>query len=91
MKTIYGIAAWAILVSGTGARAEESQNDNAARQEKRICKSEKMTGSLTRVRRTCLTQREWDRLAEGTRKGIDNLERDSNRALAIPSPLQNGR
>ncbi|HEY6816482.1 MAG TPA: hypothetical protein VI168_13155 [Croceibacterium sp.] len=50
---------------------------------KRICKTEKMTGSLTRVRRTCLTQSQWDRLAEGTRDGVDDIQRDANQSQAI--------
>lgn len=91
MKRRTGMIAAALLMAPAGAFAEEPQTDQTATQEKKICKSEKMTGSLTRVRRICLTQREWSRLAEGTRKEIDNLERDHNRALAVPSPLINGR
>ena len=42
-----------------------------------------LTGSLTRVRRTCLTQREWDRLAEVTRRGVEGLERDANQSEGL--------
>ncbi len=69
------IVAAAILLTATGALAEETTGETAAKQEKKICKTEKMTGSLTRVRRTCLTQAQWDRLAELTRKGVDDLDR----------------
>ncbi|HEY6816481.1 MAG TPA: hypothetical protein VI168_13150 [Croceibacterium sp.] len=63
----------------------------AAEQERRICKTEKITGSRTRVRRTCMTQREWSRLAEGSNDLVEDLERDMARAMAVPSPAINGR
>ena len=70
----------ALLVSGTAAMAAESDTDGSqdAQKEKRICKSEKITGSLTRVRRVCYTQREWDRLAEIARRDVDLITRDAN-------------
>lgn len=74
-------AAAALLMTATGALAEEPQNDRAAKQEKRICKNEKMTGSLTRVRRICLTRSEWSRLAEGAQKGVDAITRDANQGF----------
>jgi hypothetical protein len=75
MMNKLSIVAAAILLTGTGAFAEEPAGETSAKQEKKICKTEKMTGSLTRVRRTCLTQSQWDRLAEGTRKNVDDLGR----------------
>ncbi|MBN9507189.1 MAG: hypothetical protein J0I69_14325 [Altererythrobacter sp.] len=77
MKTL-AIAIAAIAMTATGAAAAEPKADNEAKQEKKICKSEKMTGSLTRVRRTCLTQSEWDQLAENTRRNLDRIDADGN-------------
>ena len=37
-----------------------------------------MTGSLTRVRRVCLTESEWRRLSEVTRKGVDDVVRSAS-------------
>ena len=70
----------ALLTSGTVAVAAAPDTDGSqdAQKEKRICKSEKITGSLTRVRRSCYTQREWDRLAEIARRDVDLITRDAN-------------
>lgn len=78
MKTV-GFMAASALAFATGAIAQ-APTDDAAKQEKKICKSARVTGSLTRVQRTCLTQSEWDRLAEGTRKNIDDIARDGNQS-----------
>jgi len=77
---IFCIAASAVLMTATGAlaAAPAEQSEQPAR-EKKICKSEKITGSLTRVRRTCMTQAEWDRLAEGSREGVEDIIRDAGR------------
>ena len=74
----------ALLTSGTVAVAAAPDTDGSqdAQKEKRICKSEKITGSLTRVRRTCYTQREWDRLAEIARRENDLITRDANQKYA---------
>lgn len=85
MKKTAILVSAVLLATGTAAVAAESDSDRSedAQQEKRICKTEKITGSLTRVRRTCLTQREWDRLAEITRRGVNELERDANQAESL--------
>ena len=74
----------ALLASGTAATAAapDPNGSQDARKEKRICKTEKITGSLTRVRRTCYTQREWDRLAEIARRENDLITRDANQKYA---------
>jgi hypothetical protein len=56
--------------------------DTAAQQEKKICRTERITGSLTRRSRICLTEREWARMAEGTRRNQDALDRDGNQTFA---------
>ncbi|OYW46338.1 MAG: hypothetical protein B7Z08_13195 [Sphingomonadales bacterium 32-68-7] len=72
------------LVAATAVAPAGAQDvtDQAAQQEKKICRSEKMTGSLTRRIRTCMTQAEWDRQAEGTQRNTDRFSRDVNRAYA---------
>lgn len=57
-------------------------SDAAAAREKKVCRTERMTGSLTRRSRICLTEREWARMAEGTRRGVNELSRDANQAQA---------
>ena len=80
----------ALLTSGTVAVAAAPDTDGSqdAQKEKRICKSEKITGSLTRVRRTCYTQREWDRLAEIARRDQDLHTRDANHTFIEAARLR---
>lgn len=92
MKKTAILVSAALLASGTAAIAADKETEGAkdAKEEKRICKTEKVTGSLTRVRRTCLTQREWDRLAEITRRNVNELERDANQSEALTNRSFNG-
>ena len=80
----------ALLASGTAATAAapDPNGSQDARKEKRICKTEKITGSLTRVRRTCYTQREWDRLAEIARRDQDLITRDANQTFIEAARLR---
>jgi hypothetical protein len=73
-------AALIVLMAATGVSAQDPGVEQPSAPEKKICKTRKMTGSLTRRTRTCLTQAQWDRLAEGARKNIDSLARDANQA-----------
>ena len=52
-----------------------------AEQEKKICKTERSTGSLTRSRRICMTQAEWDQLRRDTKRDLDDMQRNGG---AIP-------
>ena len=78
---ILGIGAAALLVTAGGALAAAPESGDAkpeaAKKEKKICRTEKMTGSLTRVRRVCLTESEWRRLSEVTRRGVDEVVRSA--------------
>jgi hypothetical protein len=80
------LASAVLLATGTMSFAAEpsakTEGSQAAKQEKKICKSEKLTGSLTRVRRTCLTQAQWDDLAESTRRSVRGIVDDANRTHA---------
>ncbi len=79
MKTL-AIAIAAIVIAATSAAAAEPKADEAKQEqnEKKVCKSQKMTGSLTRVRRVCMTQREWDQVAESSQRGVNALDRQQN-------------
>lgn len=79
MKALY--VAGAVLAFIT-APASAQDNDTATT-EKKVCKSEKITGSLTRVRRVCMSQREWDQLAEDRARSLNRLERSANHAEAM--------
>ena len=53
----------------------------AEAREKKICQTERLTGSLTRTRRICMTRDEWDQLRRDTKQDIDNIQRNSG---AVP-------
>jgi hypothetical protein len=61
-------------ISGVNVPASAQTADEAAKEEKKICRTEKMTGSLTRRSRICLTQAQWRELNNRTRKGVDELQ-----------------
>ena len=60
------------LVSATGATAA-GPAPVAADSEKKICKTERVTGSRTRTQRICLTETQWRELAANTKEGVDEL------------------
>ena len=81
IKVLSSVAA-AALMTATGALAAEPDGQ-AAKAEKKVCKTEKITGSLTRVRRICMTQREWDELAANHNQVISDMGRSANMAEAL--------
>ena len=73
MKLTLTIAALAMMTA-TGALADTKPVDP----EKKVCKTERVTGSLTRVNRICMTAAEWNAIAESTRKTLsDQINRAS--------------
>ena len=80
MKPNWIVAALVACVA-TGAVAQDQQPE-PEKAEKKICKTQRITGSLTRRSRTCMTQAEWDRVAQGTRNAVDNVIRDANQSQA---------
>ena len=43
------------------------------KEEKKICRTERVTGSLTRRSRVCLTESEWREVHDRTRRGLDEF------------------
>jgi hypothetical protein len=89
MKTTCLAAALALL-TGTAAfgQAAEVQAvappEGAANQEeKRICKVEKVTGSLTNRRRICMTQSDWEMIAQKTGTAMDRLKEHAAKNHAV--------
>jgi hypothetical protein len=62
----------AVLPTAAFAQGLPLPPDAAGAAEKKICRSEKMTGSLTRVRRICLTAQEWDDLRHKTQQSFQD-------------------
>ena len=78
---VSSIAAALILLIAAGASAQEEAATEKA--EKKTCKTEKVTGSLTRRTRICMTESEWHRVAQGTVRGVDNIVRVANQGHAV--------
>ena len=66
------IAAAALLAASAALAAPPAAPDGT-KQEKKICKTERMTGSLTRRSRICLTEAQWREVNNRTRKGVDEM------------------
>lgn len=90
MKIIFVAAAIAMAAGASTANAQNKPEEEP-KKEKKICKSEPVTGSLTRVRRTCLTQSEWDELSDRTIKQVGEFVKRQNDRLDVnrPSPGPN--
>ena len=72
MKKSVTFAAAALMMA-TGAVAAEPTPE-AAKTEKKICRTERATGSLTRRTRICLTQAQWRELNSRTYKGVSEMQ-----------------
>ena len=66
--------------TATGAEAP-------AQDEKKICRTEKATGSLTRRNRICLTQAQWREVYDRTRRGVGDLQGSGSGAPACISAM----
>jgi hypothetical protein len=92
MKSIFVAATVALTVTGAAASAQETVEsaESAETQEaqqdatdKRICRTTKMTGSLTRRTRICMTESEWRELANRTRKGLEEMGQSASGGTAV--------
>ena len=73
MKSSLAAVAALSLALGSAAVAQDAPPP----QEKKICHSEKMTGSLTRVRRICMTEREWQEMHLRSKHSLEDTVRDA--------------
>jgi len=80
-----GIVALAVILATTGAAAADPQPD-PQQSEKKICRTEKATGSLTRRTRICLTEAQWRELNARTQRSMQEMQ---NSAAGGTNPAQN--
>lgn len=83
MKAIGIMAAAALAAGGIAASssfAAAPQADEAATKEKKICRTYKATGSLTRRTRICRTEAEWRELSQRSRQGVQDLQNSASGA-----------
>ena len=73
MKSILVAAAMAMAASGVAASAQEAREAPEPPRERKICRTEKATGSLTRRTRICMTEAQWRELNDRTRRGVDEM------------------
>ncbi len=84
MRKVYLVSAAALVMAAGMVSAQEAQvGSDEAVAEKKICRSQRMTGSLTRTTRVCLTKAQWDDLSTRTRKSVDDLSRSGSRPDAV--------
>ena len=81
MRTLLaGAALVAASATIAAAPAEQPVSDGAsdaagdAAAEKKICRTEKATGSLTRRTRICLTAAQWREVNDRTRRGMGEMQ-----------------
>jgi hypothetical protein len=71
-----------VFLAATDAAAQQAEDP--AKAEKKVCRSERVTGSLARVNKICMTKAEWDRLARETRKDLEDIQRNAG---AVPRTI----
>jgi hypothetical protein len=60
------------------AIAGDDNSDQDAPKEKKICRTETVTGSLISKRRICMTKAEWDRYEQANREQLDRYTSRQN-------------
>ena len=83
MKSLFIASVMAMAVSGPAASAQEAQDAPEPPREKKICRTERATGSLTRRTRTCLTEAQWRELNSRTYKGVSEMQGQASGGQAV--------
>lgn len=83
----FGIVAAGFLMAAAsvGASAQDAQNGQQQQQqeEKKICRTERATGSLTRRTRICMTAAQWRELNSRTYKGVSQMQGEASGGQAV--------
>ncbi len=71
--------------ASTSPSAATSAQDQAAepQEEKKICRTERATGSLTRRTRVCMTAAQWREINARTYKGVSEMQGSASGSQAI--------
>jgi hypothetical protein len=81
--TASGLAAF----SAVAAAPQAPQAQDESRREKKICRTDKATGSLTRRTRICMTEAQWRELNNRTRRGVDEMNGSASGAPSCISAV----
>ena len=75
MKLSIVAVALAMAFTSAAASAEDTHpTQEPQKEEKKICRTDRMTGSLTRRTRLCLTAAQWRELSIRTNKGVGEMQ-----------------
>lgn len=81
MKCIVG-AAILLAFTSVAASAQEAQEEQP-KQEKKICRTDRATGSLTRRTRICMTAEQWREYNARTYKGVSEMQGSAAGGTAV--------
>ncbi len=77
-------------VAGTAQNEVEQPVEEEDRGEEVVCRTERVTGSLTRRRRTCMTRNEWAGIEARTRDELNRMGRNAAGGAACRMDQQGG-
>jgi len=86
VKASYVIAVGALLAASASGAKDQAQNGDPAKAEKMICQTERVTGSLARSQKICMTAAQWNEMRLNTKHDMDDIARSAG-AIA---PAGNG-
>ena len=81
MKSIFVAAALAMALTGVAASAQDAEQEPP--REKKVCRTDKATGSLTRRTRICLTEAQWRELNSRTQRGVGEMQGQGSGGQAV--------
>lgn len=73
-----------MAATGVSASANEGSKPTEKKKEKMICKSDGVTGSRLKSKRTCMTAQQWDELRAQTQKDIGDFTRANGQVPIDP-------
>ena len=74
-KVLLAVALAAAVSAPALAANDSNSGAQDAPKEKKVCRTETVTGSLIGKKRVCLTQAQWDEIAANTRKTMSDMSR----------------
>ena len=80
----------ALSAAATAAEPAEQPAEAEAKPERKICRTERATGSLTRRTRICLTEDQWRELHARTKRGLDDFVGGASGGCRPPSDPRSG-
>lgn len=87
MKKSLALALAALVVApalhAAEPEAQQAQSQTPPQEEKKICRTNRATGSLTRVNRICLTAAQWREVNSRTYRGVSEMQGEAGGGTAV--------